>query len=179
MIKKIGAIVISGYCMVKVKNKHRLKRKEIKELLERIHQDIDSDFVFPNDNIEKGTLEQCDLIFIDGAPLFLEKDNDVFFTLVGLLQSKPRNRYVVVDMGAVRFVINGADVMAPGIVDADESIQKNDMVWVCDEQHRKPLAVGRALLPGKEMKIATQGKAVTVLHYIGDPLWEQTKAALQ
>lgn len=165
-------------CMVKVKNKHRLKKKEIKELLEQIHQDIDSDFVFQNDNIEKGTLEQCDLIFIDGAPLFFEKDDDVFFTLVGLLHSKPHNRYVVVDMGAVRFVINGADVMAPGIVDADESIQENDMVWVCDEQHRKPLAVGRALVSGRAMKTATQGKAVAVLHYIGDMLWEQTKAAL-
>jgi PUA domain protein len=68
--------------------------------------------------------------------------------------------------------------MAPGIVDADEWIQLDDIVWVCDEQYKKPLAVGTALMTGPEMKLATAGKAVKLIHYIGDTLWNQTKEFL-
>ena len=42
-------------------------------------------------------------------------------------------------MGAVGFITKGADVMAPGITDADPMIQKDDLVWICDEKHRKPI----------------------------------------
>ena len=164
--------------MVKVKNKHRLKRKEIRELLDHIHRKIDADFSVSSENIETGTLDTYELIFIDGIPLFLRKDDDLFFTLVGLLRTKQTKRSVVVDMGAVRFVTNGADVMAPGIVDADSSIEPGDPVWVCDETHKKPLAVGKALISGDEMKENSSGKAVTMVHYIGDDLWTQTKQLL-
>ena len=161
--------------MVKIKNKHRLKRKEIRELLDSIHEKIDADFTSSTENFETGTVNEYDLIFIDDIPLFLSLGQDLFFTITGLLRTKQTKRYVVVDMGAIRFVTNGADVMAPGIVDADGSIQKDDPVWICDETHRKPLAVGKALMTGVEMKQGTSGKAVKMIHYVGDDLWNQTK----
>jgi PUA domain protein len=79
-------------------------------------------------------------------------------------------------MGAVRFVTNGADVMAPGIVDADASIEKGHQIWICDERHHKPLAVGIALLNGNEMISAEKGKAVKLKHYIGDGLWKKIQS---
>jgi len=75
-------------------------------------------------------------------------------------------------MGAVKFVTNGADVMAPGIVDADENIIAGDMVWICDETHRKPLAVGVAVMNGPEMIKETKGKAIIMKHHIGDDIWK-------
>jgi PUA domain protein len=77
-------------------------------------------------------------------------------------------------MGAIGFITKGADVMAPGITDVDVSIQRDDLVWICDEKHRKPLAVGIALLTGEEMKTKKPGKAVKTLHYVGDRLWAVT-----
>ena len=74
-------------------------------------------------------------------------------------------------MGAVGFVTKGADIMAPGIIDADVNIQENDHVWICDEKHRKPLAVGIALMTGEEMKSKNTGKAIKNIHYVGDKLW--------
>jgi predicted RNA-binding protein (TIGR00451 family) len=74
-------------------------------------------------------------------------------------------------MGAIKFVTNGADVMGPGIVDADKGISENDPVWICDEKHHKPLAVGIATINGEQMINKIKGKAVKVIHYVGDNLW--------
>ena len=95
----------------------------------------------------------------------------MFFTLQGLNVYKPREKRVVVDMGAVGFVTKGADVMAPGIVDSDENISEGDHVWICDERHLKPIAVGVALMNGIDMKSNNKGKSVQVIHYVGDMIW--------
>ena len=61
--------------------------------------------------------------------------------------------------------------MAPGIVDADKNISENDPVWICDEKYRKPLAVGIAVMNGEQMIKEDKGKAVKIIHYIGDDIW--------
>ncbi len=93
-------------------------------------------------------------------------------TVRGLLAYPATKGYVTVDMGAVRFVYNGADVMSPGVVDADPGIRPGDLVWVRDEKNRRPLAVGEALMAGPEMVASEKGKAVKSLHHVGDSLWK-------
>ena len=90
----------------------------------------------------------------------------------GLLAYPAKKRWVTVDMGAVKFVYNGADVMAPGIVDADPSITPSDLVWVRDEKNLRPLAIGEALTSGPEMVASEKGKAVNSIHHVGDALWK-------
>jgi PUA domain protein len=85
-----------------------------------------------------------------------------------------QSRYVVVDMGAVKFVIKGADIMSPGITDADPNIKEGDLVIIVDETHRKPLATGRSLISGHDMVENSEGKAVKTIHHIGDKLWDLT-----
>ncbi len=92
-------------------------------------------------------------------------------TVRGLLAVPATKRHVTVDMGAVPFVYNGADVMAPGIVDADSAIRVRDLVWVRDEKNRRPLAVGRALMDGPTMARKERGKAMETIHHVGDDLW--------
>jgi PUA domain protein len=102
----------------------------------------------------------------------------IFFTLHGINKYRPKEKFVIVDMGAVKFVANGADVMAPGIVDADININENDQVWICDEKNQKPLAIGIALINGEKMIAEKQGKAITIVHYVGDLLWNLTAKSL-
>ena len=89
----------------------------------------------------------------------------------GILKYGASRRFVTVDMGAVRFVTNGADVMGPGITDADPAIKTGDLVWVREERHQKPLAVGQALAEGAALKGKPKGKQVKSLHFVGDRLW--------
>jgi PUA domain protein len=70
----------------------------------------------------------------------------------------------------VSFVSDGADVMRPGIVTADELIDEGDLVVIDEESHGKVLAVGRALVDGAEM-VGDSGKVVGSVHHVGDDLF--------
>jgi PUA domain protein len=162
--------------MVKIKNKHRLKQKEIRQLLEEIHESLDPSFTLSCASVETGRIDQYELIFLDSIPCFFKVDDQLFYTLKAVKHLKGINHQVIVDMGAVKFVTSGADVMAPGIVAADRNIVVDDVVWICDETHKKPLAVGKAVMDGEEMVASKKGKAARIFHFIGDPLWKMMAA---
>jgi PUA domain protein len=127
-------------------------------------------------NALKGRLEVLEtsdhtLILLNGVPVALCIDKTPFFTVRGAIELNPQRHLVTVDMGAVRFIRNGADVMSPGIVDADESITPGDFVVIVDERHKKPLGIGTALITGIEMIHETKGKAVRIVHHVGDKVW--------
>ena len=88
-----------------------------------------------------------------------------------MLQERNVLKKITVDMGAVKFVVNGADIMRPGIVEIEEGILKDEFVAVIDKNNQKPLAVGIALFSSEEMKSMTSGKVIKNIHYVGDELW--------
>jgi PUA domain protein len=89
-----------------------------------------------------------------------------------LLSGLPK---VVVDMGAIRFVCNGADVMAPGIVRYEGTFAKNDLVLVVDIKHGKILALGEMLYNSEEVKGIKQGPVIKNKHYVSDKIWNFAK----
>ena len=156
---------------MKIKNRHRLKARDIKRYQDELKKTFTNDFFNEKSLVETGDFNDQTIIFVDSEPCFMFYDNKIIFTLHGLNKFKPKQKFAVVDMGAIKFVTNGADVMAPGIVDADINIIKNDQVWICDEFHRKPLAIGIANMTGEQMIAEKKGKAITTIHYVGDYLW--------
>jgi len=160
---------------IKIKNRHRLKAKDIKKYQDELKQIFNDIFFSEKSSVETGDLNGTIIIFIDGAPCFMYFNDKIVFTLHGLNKYKPKKNFVVIDMGAVKFVTNGADVMAPGIVDADKDIIEGNQVWICDETHHKPLAIGIALVNGDNMISKSQGKVINTIHYVGDDLWNYVK----
>ena len=63
------------------------------------------------------------------------------------------------------------EIIPEEIPDVDEEIKSGDLVWIRDEVHKRPLAIGRALLEGKELKTELKGKGIKTLHWVGDDLW--------
>ena len=124
-----------------------------------------------NEVLEKITLDEYSLILVNGKPLLFEIEGQLFPTVRGALEMKLQKRLVIVDKGAVRFVSNGADIMAPGVVEADPEINEGDLVIIAEETHRKPLAIGKALMEGPQMVKADSGKAIKSIIYVGDKLW--------
>ncbi|RLF42261.1 MAG: RNA-binding protein [Thermoplasmata archaeon] len=156
-----------------VKNKHRLKKKDVVILKKQLSELFNGEeFIKKEDTVEIGLVDKKNIIFVNGSPDFFKENESIFFTLVGLLNRNPKHKKVTVDMGAIPYVTNGADIMAPGIVDSDSSIKQGEYVWICDEKHGKPLAIGIALMSGEDMKNQDKGKAVKNIHYIGDSLWK-------
>lgn len=124
-----------------------------------------------NKTLEKITLDEYSLILVEGRPLLFEIEEHLFPTVRGALEMGLKKRLVVVDKGAIRFVANGADIMAPGIVEADPEIKEGDFVIVVEEIHKKPLAIGKALMEGQQMVDADSGKAIKSISHVGDKLW--------
>ncbi len=162
----------------KIKNRHRLKNKEIREINNILSKDFDSIELESDSVIEVGDVEDTKFVFVDGQAVLMYFENRLCFTLKGIELFNPKEKFVVVDMGAVKFVTNGADVMSPGIIDADKYIKQNDFVWICDERNKKALATGFAIISGEEMISGEKGKAVRVIHYVGGPIWSFSAKSL-
>jgi predicted RNA-binding protein (TIGR00451 family) len=81
---------------------------------------------------------------------------------------------VKVDMGAVKFVCNGAKVLRPGIVEFG-NFKKGDIVTVLDQTHGKWLAVGIALEDSESAKMMQKGYVIDNLHYVSDKIWQAYK----
>ncbi len=154
-----------------IRNRHTLKQRDIRELFTRIRAQFPNLTFGEKTIVETGFLDDFQVFLVDDTIDFFSVDNTIFFTVQGIMKHHPDRYWVVVDIGAVGFIAKGADIMAPGIVDADVSIKEGDFVWVCDERHHKPLAVGRALISGEIMRTKKPGKAIKNIHYVGDRLW--------
>ena len=156
---------------MKVKKRYFLKKKKIKEIKKALG---DYETLIKNkDKVEVLETEPNNFILINGEPNIILIDNKPYPTLKALLNNPEiKNNTVTVDMGAVKFMTKGADVMSPGITEADENIKPGDIVQIVDETHHKPLAIGISMLTGEEMVENTSGKAIETLHYVGDKIWE-------
>ena len=141
------------------------------ELSARIAIDIDIKSAF----LEKANFDNRDLILVDKSALAMQVETDDgkkwFPTLRGILAWQPDGRWAAVDHGAIPFLMNGADCMGAGVQMADPAVTAGDLVWVRDEEHGKPLALGIAMVDGEEMVAMSKGKAINTLHWVGDDLW--------
>jgi len=159
-----------------VKSRHHLRDDAVDEIetavAEHLGVELDAD------SYEKVEFEDSDwnVVLVDGDPLVLyvgDDETEPFLTVQGANEYPPERGVVTVDGGAVSFVSDGADVMRPGIVEADEGIEEGDLVAINEEAHGKFLAVGRAMTDGTDM-VGDSGKVVKSIHHVGDELFEFT-----
>ena len=69
--------------------------------------------------------------------------------------------WVVLEQGAVTFILGGANLLAPGVLDADPGIQEKDEVVILDP-NGQVVATGRARMSGERMRERPKGVAVKV-----------------
>lgn len=123
---------------------------------------------------KKDIVESWDdqFIVINQIPAYFRYEQRWIPTLK-FLQQRQLLKKITVDMGAVKFVVNGADIMRPGIVAIEDGIAAQEAVVIIDVQHHKALAVGLALYDSKEMQEIKTGKVIKNLHYVGDEIWKK------
>lgn len=161
---------------MEVKSRHHLRSDAIErietDLAGSLGVDIDGDSF---EHVEF-TDTSTELVLIDDEPLityFGEDSSEPFLTVRGANAYPPQRRVVTVDAGAVSFVSDGADVMRPGIADADEEIESGDLVVITEQSHGKALAIGRSRVDGTAL-VGDSGKVVDSLHHVGDDLYNVT-----
>ena len=163
-----------------IKQRHFINKTQIRELKEEILPQYDEKFltqIFPKKcKIELILTEDGDTLYAVNNILKLWKSKEGYIPVLTLLLNKQVIlKTVVVDMGAIRFVTNGADVMRPGITKIEPNIKKNDIIQIVDETHSRALAVGKALFDAHAMESKTSGKVIKNLHTIKDNVWKFEK----
>ena len=112
-------------------------------------------------------------VFLDGKLLATLRPTDGMFSLTihgakrMIAYSKPLSHWVRVEKDVVSFIAEGKSVFAKHITDADVEIRPMEEVIVLDEKDRV-LAVGRAVLTGREMRAFKRGVAVKVRKGVGE-----------
>lgn len=147
--------------------RYRLRKKESKAISKYFKENYGVEI---RGEMEKFEFNDLNVITVDNEPLILEYEEKYYFTVYGVMKFKSERGRVVVDECALPYITRGADVMKPGIVYVDEGIRAGDFVYVVVEKKLTPIAVGIAIVDGKEMKEG-KGKAVKNIHHVKDKIW--------
>ncbi|KAK1759758.1 PUA domain-containing protein [Echria macrotheca] len=147
--------------------------------------------------------DRVSLFVIEGRPLFFQQDNNgVLVPHLRLVHRFPQAFPTVrIDRGAIRFVLSGATLMAPGLtskggrlpvpteragepvaegvpnegVDEDghwsRELEKGEPVVVMAEGKEEACAVGVLVAGTKEVKEKGKGPVIEEAHFLGDGLW--------
>ncbi len=142
----------------------QVRHKDIEPLLQQYHIEVSR-----KDHME---LLNEQILLINHVPAFFLCDGKYSPTLQYLMYNHDVLKKITVDMGAVPFVVSGADIMRPGIVEIESEISAGDFVVIVDQTHKKMLSVGVALFSSSEMRAMTAGKVVKNIHYVGDIIWK-------
>jgi PUA-domain protein len=151
-------------------NQKQIRKSEIKKINSQIKElyGLD-DFISKTSKAEIIEDKSIKLLAIDNVIQFFFKDDLLIPTLKNLKDFTLPS--VIVDMGAIKFVSNGADIMRPGITHIDNDIKKGDILQVIDENNKVPISICQALFDAQDMKQKDTGKVLKNLHYVGDEVW--------
>ncbi|QYZ79561.1 DUF1947 domain-containing protein [Methanofollis formosanus] len=158
---------------IQVKKRHSIKKSVATQLKKALEAEIGVDAaLFDAKTIEVVETDSVFTIYlVEKKPLLMEFEGRIFPTVRGAVERPFEARRVTVDMGAVPFVMNGADIMRPGVVNATPDVRKDAPCIIAEERYGKPLAVGIALYDGADLLAQEKGKVVRTVHRVGDSIW--------
>ncbi|MFW9851355.1 MAG: DUF1947 domain-containing protein [Candidatus Thorarchaeota archaeon] len=159
---------------MQIKTRKFLSKKEKKQLLVKLNQvygESAYNLFQVNSNVEEVKTDKGIFLIKEGKASFFLYEEMYIPTIHYLRGAGSILPKVIVDIGAIRFITNGADVMAPGIVHFDNNIKPNTIVSIHEEKAESILGVGLSLLSSQDFKKTKKGKVVKLLHYLKDDIW--------
>lgn len=131
-------------------------------------------------NLPKSAQAQCaepeeGAVFVVLDSFEFVQAGEKFFPFLGSRGTLVRFPTAVVDEGAIKFMLNGADVMRPGIRKFDDWGPAGRMVVVREEKKGRAIAVGSSIVTSAEARSMTKGGCIKNLHHVGDRYWNLHK----
>jgi len=149
-----------------------ISKSETSKILEQINSQWKIELP-KQKNVKTHDVNEKGLI-ITGNGITAVKIGDVILPFLDDIPILEKFPYVTVDMGAVKFVCKGANIMRPGITKFSD-FESGEIVCVVEESQNKFLAVGKAEISSKELEDAKKGEVIKNMHYISDIFWESKK----
>ena len=120
--------------------------------------------------------EHVEIVACHKEPLFFRKRDGHYLPTLKLLHKFPflLPRFQV-DSGAIKFILSGANVMAPGLNSKGgrmDEAEKDTIVGIYAEGKIHGLGIGQTLASSKEIQTVNKGVAIELIHYLNDGLWQ-------
>jgi len=132
-------------------------------------------------NLPKSAQAQCSepgegaiFVVLDGFEFV--RAGETFFPYLGSQATLALFPQAFVDEGAIKFLLNGADVMRPGMRKFDDWGPPGKMVVVREEKKGRAIAVGTTTVASSEAQGMTRGGCISNVHHLGDKYWNMHKS---
>ncbi|EIW68019.1 hypothetical protein TREMEDRAFT_44990 [Tremella mesenterica DSM 1558] len=174
----------------KGKNKGKGKGKEEKKGKGKLKEDDDEkeedvgdmivlDEIWPKK--ESLGLTKChdriSIFTVNSTPLFVQHFDGPFIPTLKLLHRYPALLpHVQIDRGAIKFLLAGANMMAPGFLSPGgllpDGLNQDQLVAIHAEGKEHACGIGKMTSSSEEVRKVGKGIAVEVITWIGDDLWK-------
>jgi PUA domain protein len=131
-------------------------------------------------NLPKSAQASCEepgegVVFVHLDHLTFVRSGDAFIPFLGSPATLALFPSAVVDEGAIKFMLNGADVMRPGVKKYDSWGAAGKTVIVKEEKKMRAIAVGQSVITSEEAAQMSKGVCIKNLHHVGDKFWNLYK----
>ena len=152
-----------------------LSRRDSSELIEKVQSSLGVTLALSKSSQASCAEPEEGVVFVslDGYE-FIQK-GETFVPFLGSSGALGLFPGAMVDEGAIKFVVNGADVMRPGIRAFDDWGAAGKTVVVREEKKGRAIAVGSSMVTSDEAKAMAKGGCFRNIHHVGDRYWELHK----
>jgi PUA domain protein len=153
---------------------HSLSKREIHDITNQIDISWPKNSFLPIKSIQAYVIDENKRLLVGNNLVAIQLAHDLI--IPHLTQHEILNHFasVQVDMNAVKFVCNGANIMRPGITDFS-TFKESEIVLVRDQTHKKELAVCISVVDDENGRKMEKGIVLNNIHHIGDMYWEMKK----
>ncbi|WVQ80278.1 hypothetical protein IAT38_002383 [Cryptococcus sp. DSM 104549] len=121
--------------------------------------------------------DRISIFTVQTVPLFFQHFDGPYVPTLKLLHKYPAMLpHVQIDRGAIKFLLAGANMMAPGLLSAGgrlpDGLEEGTVVAIHAEGKEHACGIGKMSASSADIKKAGKGVAVEVLCWIGDDLWK-------
>lgn len=153
-----------------------LSRRDSSEIISKIEATLGKSLALGKSAQVECAEPEEGVVFVrlDGLELIQSKDR--FIPYLGSKEALALLPGAVVDEGAIKFLLNGADVMRPGVRRMDDWGDTGRLVVVREEKKDRAIVVASSMVKGTEAAAMSKGPCLKNLHYVGDRYWTLHKA---
>ncbi|MFH4982752.1 hypothetical protein AB6A40_009461 [Gnathostoma spinigerum] len=113
----------------------------------------------------------------EGTILFIKPRDTPYIPSLRLLHKYPfMMPHQQVDKGAIKFVLNGSQIMCPGLTSPGakmtDGVAKDTVVAVMAEGKQHALGIGLMKMSTEEIRSINKGVGIDNLHHLNDGLWK-------
>lgn len=150
-------------------------RRESRETIDKIQSSLGVDL-----GLQKSSQATCEepeegVVFVHLNGIVFVRTKDSYLPFLGSAEAAALFPSATVDEGAIRFLLNGADVMRPGIRKFDDWGGEGKVVLIKEEKKGRAIAIGVSLATSATAASMTKGICFRNIHHVGDRYWNLFK----